>query len=117
MAQAIYQAQQIHHLANGAYASSMEDLGVCTTDSAHPSECVFDGGKCQLDPSGQAAVYVWCGIDSIDMRYLVYFANQKRYCRTNDSTSIQGKVCKSETGDNSPTHIGDGTLYQWEYKN
>ena len=117
LAEAIYQAQQIHHLANGVFAASMDDLGVCQVDAAHSYDCIFAGGKCELDPSGAPAVYVWCKIDSIDMKYLVYFANHERFCRANGLTSIQSKVCQSETGNQNPTQVGEGTLYQWKYTN
>ena len=107
----LLQAEEIYFLANNSYTLKMEDLGVCEPNEDSPNRCYYDWGFCAL-----YADNVQCNMTSVEMAYQVYMQMSRRMCiaRNQDITSVQNKVCKSETGKNSYDSSWD-TNYGWYY--
>ncbi len=104
-AEAIYRAQQVYYMANGAYSTSFEDLDVTLQGDVsvgNETDSVLQAEKyaCFLNVETNVATNVYCvnrgrgGSNG----HMVVFANANRRCIAYDGDSTAEKVCKSMGG-------------------
>lgn len=130
LARALADAQEIYYLANGTYSHSFEELDIDTpnyinqennlaNDGTNRPHRTFSWGYCYLWQDGQTACYIFAGNN---MAYTVYGEHStnshagQAECLTYsiDLASNENKLCKNETGKNTPEEVGSGYL-RWFY--
>ena len=131
MASALAQAQEIYYIANGTYSHSFDELDIdtpgyleegnnFTTDGVNRPYRAFSWGYCYLWEQGITACYLdyakyGLGYISVGRNSTDSNAGKKRCIAYNTDLSSQAnKLCKNETGKQSPTETGDTYLY-WNY--
>jgi len=121
LTKAIADAQEIYYLANGAYATSCDELSVSTGGSLNGNHNV------EYSSWGHCACYeryVYCRNSQIGMDYRIYgnfqpsgYTTQagKRLCaaRNQNLDSVQNKVCKQETDNGNHGFYGDYETFWW----
>ena len=131
LTRALAQAQEVYYLANGTYSHSFEELDINTpsyteqiddfaNDGTNRPNRRFSWGYCYLWKDGITSCYVY--ILQSKMGYTVYGSHStstyagKTECLAynTDLSSAQNKLCKSETGKNTPDKTGEGYL-RWMY--
>lgn len=113
MLDTLWQAQQVYYLANGEYASRLEDLdiglpaGMIYVDSPSEHEGYWRNGKYWLDVSTRFG-YMYMTLPST-AKYLRYLSPQgTRYCYANKNKEVWNKMCMSLGGRRSNDL---GTMY------
>jgi type IV pilus assembly protein PilE len=128
MTEKIADAQDIYYMANGKYANRFEDLDIDTSafkeQATYPSGArrSFAWGACSVnDNTGDYGAYVSCATPGAEVGYFYWlpYSSQsagKRRCRAgnNNLSSLQNKLCQSETGKSSGESDG-GCCYYWTY--
>ena len=109
-------AEEAYYLANGNYTEDFETLSV---EPAIDSS----GMVCSLRARSSSSEYTaQCRNAKLGMMYMIYFTHSianpgKRICvaSNRDLSSVQNKVCKTESGASTP---GSGTVgaYTWKYQ-
>ena len=122
---AIANAGEVYYLANGAYPTTFDELGIdtpafnseTTSSSGRPTR-YFDWGRCSI-----YGEFVSCTNSQIGMRYRVYFpsAGGGRACDAyqEDTNSVQNQICKTETGRSAPNWeygYADKNYSAWSYQ-
>ena len=120
-------AEEAYYLANGTYTEDFETLSVepagCTLSDTEP-KCIYSSGVvCSLRARSSSSEYTaQCWDTKLGMQYMIYFTHSianpgKRICvaRNRDLSSVQNKVCKTESGASTP---GTGSVgaYTWKYQ-
>ena len=124
LAHSLAQAEEVYHLANGQYATKLEDLDIqlpggqlnTSTDQFY----YYNWGFCYLDikDSENKNNQVACNNTDIDMEYQVrlHFAKDPdtRVCIAfnTDLSSPQNQICKGETGGTGKDYT---TYTAWGY--
>ena len=126
MVKALANAQEIYYLANGTYATFVEQLDIDTpeaeeeTSSTTKDERTFTWGKCSIagGKSGDR-----CACTTIDEKIKLYKFLQHSDKRTGSSlcrayntdlNALENKLCKQESGLNEPTNCN--TSYcEWQF--
>ena len=105
-------AQEVYYLANGEYASRVEELDI-----------ELPGGG-ELNNAGNRYDYVWgycayqvdntakCANTQVNLAYQIYYRHSSLPSRVNcqvtdNADTVAHKICKSETGRNEPTWNDD----------
>ena len=120
-------AEEAYYLANGTYTEDFETLSVepagCTLSDTEP-KCIYSSGVvCSLRARSSSSEYTaQCWDTKLGMQYMIYFTHSianpgKRICvaSNRDLSSVQNKVCKTESGASTP---GTGSVgaYTWKYQ-
>ena len=112
--QSIKNAENIYYLANGKYTDDFAELDIdLPVGGKHNDEAIgverfdFDWGWCQLNNQNPYVVFYCVSQDNIEHEILCYSPKEcYTRCAYRDSTdgisSIQDKICQSETGKSSP---------------
>ena len=111
----ISQAQQVYHMANNTYPTTMAELDIDPggTFSTATSR-VFPWGICHIESNGTA----YCVNTQINMQYRKY-AGGNRSCMvmdTTDKTDWRNKICKTETNDSQGYTDNTYNLVGYTYK-
>ena len=109
LVKALHEAQQVYYMANGAYATTFEDLDfeVSGARIENSSSLEFDDGRCLIPGSAQ---YVYCLNNKIGMAYSQLNSSGKTACiaYTNAGNFEQTKpICMAETGKKEIDTIGE----------
>ena len=123
LANSIRDAQELYYLTHDEYAATLPQLDIVLGDSTTDSQ-EYPWGACIIEKTDNSLVY--CVNNQIGMEYQIYFNNisnsankNMRQCVAygNDTSSVRYKLCKQETGQESPQYQG-GTKYHttWDYK-
>ena len=120
VAQSLAQANEVFYLANGHYTTSFDDLDISLPgelDSSTSQQKEFTWGKCWLGDD-QWGARVACQNNDLLSIYLLMdhstVSASARWCATYKAIdSIQGKICREETG-HSPIDTS-GTPNKWLY--
>ena len=121
LTKAIADAQEAYYLANGAYATTCDELSISTGGSLNGNHDV------EYSSWGHCACYeryAYCRNNKIGMDYRIYGNYQpygyttqagKRLCsaRNQDLGSIQNQICKQETDGRDYGFYGDIETYWW----
>ena len=138
LARSIANAEEIYYLANGKYSVDFNELDVSmpggTIDyeiegeedmaARKKREWHYNWGYCQL-ADGEQQSQVQCQNDLINMRFQIRLQHSKKnpgrsLCiaeGSSDENSLQGQVCKVETGRSSASNInaGENPYTSWWY--
>lgn len=103
LTQSIYEAEQIHYLATGAYTLNFEELDIRVGNLKQDAEDnlhhrYFSWGFCDIvlrDTPDEAFAY--CRNTQIGMAYAKYFSSGKAYCLTYTNAPLIHEICKQET--------------------
>ncbi len=127
LAHSLADAEEVYHLANGYYATKLEDLDIQlsggTIDPSRPSVYTYDWGNCSLEigDSDTVANQVSCNNPDIGMGYQIRLLHSydsgKRACAAFnvDLSSAQNQLCKAETG--AATYFWQGqNATSWRYQ-
>ena len=110
LTESILQAQEIYYLANGTYTNDFKKLDISMPggqlDTSTAGQYDYDWGHCFLYVHMESSVYFRCRNTFINMTYQVRPLHSpiepgQKFCVVHDNTdttSIQAKVCKQETG-------------------
>ena len=121
--EAMAQAQQVYHLANGTYSNDFEELDVSLpggydTQNSTPDTYIYPWGKCQTYVNDNGNQIVYCYNDMLHMRYQISLTSMARSCWVMGSGEekdypLQNEICKAETG--LAVRSGRGTLFDEPY--
>ena len=123
---AIAKAQEVYYLEHNEYAVSFDALDIdspqplSSTPGAQSELRSFPWGSCWIANDTYGARVV-CMNDADELGYYLWLTYStsnpgKTSCRAGNSnvTSVQNKICKSETGKSSGSPDGQGYIY-WDY--
>ena len=128
LAKAISQAQEVYYLANGSYADELDKLDINFPAGQDPDESTttryyYKWGYCYLNGDAQVA----CANSDIQMGYQIYTQHPtgssatksgKRICSasgTQDLSAVQNRICKAETGSDTPYQPSGKSYSTWTY--
>jgi len=110
----ISQAQELYYLANSDYADKLNKLDINfpagqDPDTSTPTRYYYTWGECYIN----AGVQVICNNVDIKMGYQLYTQHPQGYEKsagarmcvataTRDLNAIQNRICKTETGSDTP---------------
>lgn len=126
MVNVLANAEEIYYLANGSYSPSISALDIDTPQALEEKTALtsntrtFEWGSCWVTDDEYGA-RVACSInDGVYLyKYLLYSTFPGRYqCRALNTnlSSPQNKLCKQESGRDTP-HVCNGTNYcEWYYR-
>lgn len=112
LAESIYKAEQVYHMANGKYALDFNELDISLPSKR--DSLVTAGGKVHGIEVNYGACYlfsastsyenlepneIWCvSLYSPQIGYAVFLKNAKRWCSAGKTDAKAGKFCQSLTG-------------------
>ena len=120
LAKNIAVAQEVYFLANGQYATALDELDIDMpggkTDESTYRRYVYEWGTCTIE-TGEWSAQAACYNSKIHMGYQQFLLHIKgdaagiRVCvvTSTDSSSIQHQICQAET--NRSTNSGGGEEY------
>ena len=119
LVESIAQAQQVYFLANGKYATTLDELDITMppgSSSDTKTHRYYKDYWCCIE--GQDKVY--CMNTGIKMQYRKYLSGE-RECMvmyTTDKSDFRNKICQEETGQTESAGIADKTwnLVKYLYK-
>ena len=127
---ALANAQEVYYLANGTYSHSFEELDIDTPNYIEQGDNLsnngtnrpyrtFSWGYCYLWQEGRVSCHINAGNNmsySIGGQHANYPNAGKADCLTYsiDLASNENKLCKNETGKNTPDETGSNYL-RWLY--
>ncbi len=122
LVRSIVSAQEVYYLANNKYATNFAELDIDmpgdTLDTSDDSNYVYKWGACYIYVS-TTATFFGCSNSLTSMAYQVYASHSLNYpnrktCMVynTDTTSVQARVCTSETGNGGRVA---GTYQYWDY--
>ena len=131
MVRALAQAEEAYYLANGSYATNMEDLDVEIPNGTLDSEWewnpvsklyLYDWGSCQL-VNLETDKRVMCVDDDINMGYRKYLHHSPTFTDlqgcdvrgTLDETDYRVSICKTESGNVPRGEYAPSLIQFWNY--
>ncbi len=130
LAHSLAQAEEVYHLANGYYATKLEDLDIQhaggTLDPERANHYNYDWGECYLEiatSDNTSRNQVACLNTDTDMKYQVRLIHStdgnKQTCAAynTDLSSVQNQICVAETGASTYTSRNTSAGYTtWRYQ-
>ena len=106
---ALYEAEQRYYLSNGYFALNKSGLDIDVDKDCYVTPCC---------DSANSNSYVGCKthINGTYVAYLIWFIDGHKTCLTeevNDMGDVTNRLCKAESGDNTP--YGGSTSYQYDW--
>ncbi len=108
LAETLYKAQQVYHLANGVYAAELDQLDIALPPgiSSTTTRVDYDWGMCFLDETHQQ---IKCNAQGTDIQYVADYSNRLRQCLA--ETTVANKVCQNLGGKKNKAQSGTYTGY------
>ena len=123
MVNTLAKAQEIYYLANGSYSPSIGALDIDTPQalSEVSNSRTFSWGKCSIAAADEYGSRVSCTLNGEIYLYKYLHHSTQRpdmyLCRAQntDLNSVQNKLCKQESGRNSPNYSDNKSYVEWRY--